>query len=369
MILGRLLTNSTDMKGPTPDYKQLLDSLTTAILLVDDSLRMIYLNIASEHLLEVSQDYAQGMSLFEVFDSDPPELENINISLETSSAFTIRKATWHLHNGKTITVDFTVTPITESGLMMLEIQSLDRFLQISREEALITSQNTTRNLVRGLAHEVKNPLGGIRGAAQLLEKELKQAGIDSDFQEYTHVIISESDRLRNLVDRMLGPRQPTDFKAVNIHVVLERVITLLKAETKGRIHIRRNYDPSIPEIKGDLELLIQALLNVARNSMQALSQLKESQNPTIEIETKIRRQFTIGREYYPLICSININDNGPGIPKKIQEEIFYPMISGRAEGTGLGLSISQQLINQHKGLIEFTSKPGDTRFSIYIPLG
>jgi two-component system nitrogen regulation sensor histidine kinase GlnL len=369
MILGRLLKNSMDMKGPSPDFKQLLDSLTTAIMLIDDSMRLVYLNIASEHLLEISLDFAYGINARELFGSNPPDLESMGKSLQTESAYTKRKATWSLHNKKTITVDFTVTPLLESKLIMLEIQPLDRFLQISRDEALITSQNTTRNLLRGLAHEVKNPLGGIRGAAQLLDKELRQISSNNDFREYTNVIISESDRLRNLVDRILGPRQPIDFESVNIHSVMERVITLLKAETRGSIQIKRNYDPSIPDLKGDIELLIQALLNIARNAMQALSQQTDNQHPTIELETRIHRKFTIGRKFYPLVCGICINDNGPGIPPNIQEEIFYPMISGRAEGTGLGLSISQQLINQHNGLIEFTSQPGNTRFRIYIPLG
>ncbi|MEO0442561.1 MAG: nitrogen regulation protein NR(II) [Pseudomonadota bacterium] len=352
-----------------PDYKQLLDNLTTAVMLVNDQYRLVYLNPACESLLHISLDFAYGVSASGFFHESDDDFDNICNSLKQDNQFTKRKARWRLHNKKTITVDYTVTPLQDTRQIMLEIQPLDRILQISREEAMIASQSTTRSLIRGLAHEVKNPLGGIRGAAQLLDKELRQISDNPDLKDYTQVIISESDRLRNLVDRMIGPRQSIRFSDVNIHEVLERVLTLTKAENKGSIQLKRNYDPSIPAISGDLELLIQAVLNIVRNANQALSRQADNGNPYIELSTRVQRQLTIGRKYYPLVCCIGITDNGPGIPAEIIEDIFYPMISGRADGTGLGLSISQQLINQHKGLIECSSKPGCTRFSIYIPLG
>ncbi|MGH1439994.1 MAG: nitrogen regulation protein NR(II) [Cellvibrionaceae bacterium] len=354
--------------GVSPDFKQLLDNLTTAVMLVDDQLRLLHMNTACESLLQVSLNHAYGASINSFYHESSEALEKVTKTLTEEALYTKRKARWRLHNKQHITVDYTVTPLNNVNQILFEIHPLDRLLQISREEAMIASQGTTRNLIRGLAHEVKNPLGGIRGAAQLLEKELDEISDNPELKDYTNVIIAESDRLRNLVDRMLGPRQIVNFQATNIHEVLERVITLIKAETKGSISLNRNYDPSIPEINADAELLIQAVLNILRNAIQALNSDKQNDSPTINIETRVQRQFTIGRQHYPLVCFISIADNGPGIPPDLIQDIFYPMISGRADGSGLGLSISQQLINQHKGLIECASEPGDTRFSIYIPL-
>jgi two-component system nitrogen regulation sensor histidine kinase GlnL len=198
----------------------------------------------------------------------------------------------------------------------------------------------------------------------LLERELPA----EELQEFTQIIIEEVDRLRNLVDRMLGPRQLPNFEDINVHEVLERVATVIHAECGGDIRLKRDYDPSIPDFPGDKEMLIQAMLNIARNAMQALQEADLSENSSIALRTRIQRQFTIGRQYHNLVCRIDIEDNGPGIPSHIVEDIFYPMITGRAEGTGLGLAISQHLIQQHQGLIECSSHPGKTTFSIYIPL-
>ncbi len=349
---------------PIPEYKQLLDSLTTAVVLVDSTFRVLDINTAAESLLEVSLQQITNTPLGGYFHESIDALEKMRNSLVESSQYTKRKARWRLHTGKRITVDYTVTPLVEKSHVLLEIQPLDRLLRISREEALLASQETTKNLIRGVAHEVKNPLGGIRGAAQLLDRELNT----DDLKEYTHIIMAESDRLRNLVDRMLGPRQPSQMQPTNIHEVFERVIAVMNAETAGKILLTRNYDPSIPDIPGDAELLIQATLNIVRNAMQALLEQANNDAPEITLSTRIHRQFTIGRKHYPLVANMSIQDNGPGIPQKIIDDIFYPMISGRAEGSGLGLSIAQQLITQHRGLIECASEPGNTIFSIYIPL-
>lgn len=350
------------------DFKNLLDNLTTAVMLVDEQLRVIHLNTACEHFFGVSLDHVYGQIIDTFFFESSEAFDKVHAAIRENAQYTKRKAVWMLNSGKEMTVDYTVTPMAETKQLLFEIQPLDRLLQISRDEAMIASQETTRNLVRGLAHEVKNPLGGIRGAAQLLDREFDDSTANDELKEYTHIIISEADRLRNLVDRMLGPRDMTPFEEVNVHEVFERVLSIIKAETKGSIDIRRDYDPSIPEFKGDIELLIQAFLNVARNAVQALKSHTDNTAPCIVFSTCIQRQFTIGRNHYPLVCRARITDNGPGIPEKIIKDIFYPMISGRAEGTGLGLAISQQLINQHNGLIECSSEPGKTEFSIYIPL-
>lgn len=370
MLLNRFLQKNQDSQkvvGITPDFKQLLDNLSTAIILVDEQLRLIYLNTACEHLLHVSLDHVCGSSISSFYVESDEALSKARQTMEDESLYTKRKACWHLHNGSKITVDYTVTPLKEKRQILFEVQPLDRLLQINREEATLAAQSISRNLIRGLAHEVKNPLGGIRGAAQLLDKEITEIERE-DLSEYTNIIISESDRLRSLVDRMMGPNQLIIFQPINIHDVLERVITLINAETGKGIVLKRNYDPSIPEIEGALDLLIQAFLNIIHNAVEALNQ-SSVVSPEITILTRIRRQFTIGRKHYPLVCSVVVSDNGPGIPDDLIGEIFYPMISGRAEGTGLGLSISQQLINQHNGLIECCSEPGLTQFSVYIPLG
>jgi len=220
-------------------------------------------------------------------------------------------------------------------------------------------------LIRGLAHEIKNPLGGLRGAAQLLARELP----DASLHDYTDIIIQEADRLGNLLDRMLGSNSLLQLEPLNIHEVLERVATLVNAETDGAINIIRDYDPSIPELTGDRERLIQATLNITRNAMQVLQGEPSIEAPSITLRTRTRRQFTIGSDRHKLVCHVTISDNGPGIPPALVDTLFLPMVSGRANGTGLGLSIAQSMLNQHHGLIECSSKHGCTAFHLYIPLG
>ncbi|MCB1725943.1 MAG: PAS domain-containing sensor histidine kinase, partial [Gammaproteobacteria bacterium] len=210
------------------------------------------------------------------------------------------------------------------------------------------------------AHEIKNPLGGLRGAAQLLESELDSA----ELQEYTHIIIQEADRLQELVNRMLGPNRRPSFEPVNIHHVLERVRTLVLAETAERMTIIRDYDPSIPELIGDHDQLIQAMLNVVRNAARALGE-----SGTVTLRTRIQRQLTIGNERYRLAAKIDIIDDGPGIPPEIADTLFLPMVTAGTGGMGLGLSIAQSLINQHRGLIECNSRQGETVFTIFLPVG
>jgi two-component system nitrogen regulation sensor histidine kinase GlnL len=246
-----------------------------------------------------------------------------------------------------------------SGLgLLVELTPLDRQLRISREENLLAQQSVSRALTRNLAHEIKNPLGGLRGAAQLLERELA----DPALKEYTSIIIGEADRLQNLVDRMLGPNSIPRKREINVHQVVERVRQLVAAEVPSRVRLIRDYDPSIPPLVGDPDQLIQAVLNIVRNAMQAVG--KEGD---ITLRTRTLRQFTIGHVRHKLVIKIDIVDTGPGIPAEIMEQIFYPMVSGRPGGTGLGLSIAQTIISQHGGLIECTSEPGNTCFSLLLP--
>ncbi|MCK7544293.1 nitrogen regulation protein NR(II) [Marinobacter bryozoorum] len=351
------------------DYKSILDNLTTAVIVVDGKLRIDYLNPAAESMLETSLSRVRGFRLAGLLLETDQSLDTLQTAVRTGQTYTRREAEFLMAAGNRLTVDYSVTPFGAGpDRLLLEIQPRDRLLRISREEDLLTQQEATRILVRGMAHEIKNPLGGIRGAAQLLDRELSDAGQ----KEYTQVIIDEADRLRSLVDRMLGPNRALRLAPTNIHEVLERVRTLLEAESRGRLSFRRDYDVSVPEFPGDKEQLIQAFLNIARNAMEAAFEYRDGpcsdEPPTITFRTRVLRQFTIGQKRHRLVCRVDIIDNGPGIPPDLLQNIFYPMISGRANGTGLGLSITQSIIGQHRGLVECESEPGETDFIIFLPL-
>jgi two-component system nitrogen regulation sensor histidine kinase GlnL len=341
----------------------LLDNLATAILVLRPDNSLSYLNSSAEALLDVSGKRAIDLPLSRILDAKSQAFVSLIDALAMRTACTKRSEKLILVNGQEITVDYTLTPFEQKGQQFtaLELRGLDRMLRISREESLLTTQSTSRLLVRGLAHEIKNPLGGIRGAAQLLEAELD----DEELKEYTAIIISETDRLSALVDRLLGPHKPPQLRAVNIHEILERVCTLIKAEQNIQLEIQRDYDPSIPELQGDADQLLQAVLNIVRNAMQAL---KNTEQPQITLRTRVLRQHTISKLRHKLVAHLAIIDNGPGVSPELIETMFYPMISGRPEGSGLGLSIAQSILSQHQGLIECHSEPGETTFSIFIPL-
>jgi two-component system, NtrC family, nitrogen regulation sensor histidine kinase GlnL len=343
-------------------FKRILEHLNTAILLFNRDLKLTYVNTAGEVLLADSERHLVGTNAMELFKfSDPAMLINLQQCLTMVEPLVDRELVLD-RMGQSFTVNFSVTPLLEddrANEILVELQRVDNHLRISKEEQLLSQQNTARLLVRGLAHEIKNPLGGLRGAAQLLALELA----DPELKEYTQIIIAESDRLQGLMDKLLGPNKPPDFKVINIHEVLERVRQLVEAESSGNLSIVCDYDPSIPEIRADRDLLIQAVLNIAKNAVQALDGKGQ-----ITLKTRIQRNQPIGRKHHKLTVKMDIIDNGSGIDPDIMERIFYPMITGRADGTGLGLSIAQSLINQHNGLIECQSEPGNTVFSIILPL-
>jgi len=349
-------------------HQGLLDNLKTGVMLLDRDLHLRYINIAAEGLLEISDRKANRLFLGEIFIGATKDIEEMRLALAKNTSFTKRKAELRLANGKNITVDYTLNPYEEAGELqaLLELHSLEQVQRINREENFMSTHTTTRELVRGLAHEIKNPLGGIRGAAQLLAQELP----DEDLQDYTNVIIEEADRLHNLVDRLVGSRKPPVMKALNIHEVLERVKSLVEAEIdRDTTQLIRDYDPSIPAVRGDAEQLIQAMLNIVRNAMQALTSPDvEHHLGKIYLKTRILRNLTIGEDFHRQAAAISIIDNGPGIPEQLMETIFYPMISGRADGTGLGLSITHSIISLHSGMIERESRPGATCFTVYLPL-
>ena len=344
-------------------YRDILEQLNTAVAVVDaggDGLfRVTYLNQSAQSLFAHSEARAVGLPLAQlVRDSHttPAALQRV---LDTGQPFTKREAPLHVPSGL-VRVNYSIAPLSETELLA-EFERLDRFIRIGRDERHVTLQETMRKLARGLAHEIKNPLGGIRGAAQLLERQLPS----QEQREYTAVIMAEADRLRKLADRILGSNVQCRFAPVNVHHVIERVVKLLDAERPSRVAFKRAYDPSLPEVEGDFEKLVQATLNVLANAVLAL---KDTPDPTITLETRVVRQFTIATTRHRLAANVDFIDNGPGIPADIADRIFYPMISGRPDGSGLGLAITQTILAQHHGLVECQSEPGRTVFSFYLPI-
>ncbi len=346
---------------PLKSSQQILENLSNAVLCLDAALKVVYMNPACEVLFGISSRYAEGLPLAQAIPHMAQQNEQLHETLFSGHAYTARELT--LPKGsESVTVDCTVTPLINNdgghGLL-LELMPLDRHLRISRDDQLLAQHEASRHVVRGLAHEIKNPLGGLRGAAQLLERELDTEAL----KEYTQVIIGEADRLQNLVDRLLGPNKPPELEAINIHEPLERVRQLVAAELGEHIQITRDFDPSIPVIVADAEQLIQVFLNIIRNAVQAVGD-----EGHIVLRTRTQRRFTIGSQNHRLVVRVDIVDDGPGVEAEMIEQIFYPMVTSRAEGSGLGLSIAQSLINAHGGLIECHSKPGETVFSIFLPL-
>lgn len=347
---------------------RILESLSTAVMLVDRKHRIHYNNPAAEMLLQAGHKRILSSRLDHLFLKYETKLfSEFDAIFETGHSYTQRDCEFILHNGQDLLVDCSVSKHNHDTheFLLIEMQAKNRLKRISREEQLHENQETAQILVRGFAHEVKNPLGGIRGAAQLLDAELT----NPEHHEYTQVIMSESDRLRSLVDRMLGSNKALKKTESNIHEILERVYSLIHAESGGSVKIVRDYDPSIPEFSGDKGQLIQAFLNITKNALQALSkQIADGKEASIILRTRTLRQFTIGHTRHRLVLRVDIIDNGPGIPKDSIQNIFYPMISGRADGTGLGLSITQSILTKHEGLVECESKPGETDFIVYLPI-
>lgn len=347
----------------TPAERRALDHMATAVMLLDPGLCVQYMNTAAEMLFAISLRQVCGHCLSDVLQCPGETIQrHLLEAVATGQPVTERQIPMACADTRQVTLDCTVIPLPKregSPGVLLEVQQVDRHIRITREERLITQHEVTRDVVRGLAHEIKNPLGGLRGAAQLLRAELA----DRELREYTDIIIQEADRLQNLVDRIVGPNRLPANASLNIHNVLERVRSLVQAEAGERVELVRDYDPSIPELFGDTDQLIQAILNVVRNAARAVQDTGQ-----ILLRTRILRQFTIGNSRHRLVAQIQIKDDGPGIPAAIMDRLFYPMVTSGTGGMGLGLSIAQSIINQHKGLIECISKPGETLFTIYLPV-
>jgi two-component system nitrogen regulation sensor histidine kinase GlnL len=329
--------------------------------LLDEHLLIAALNPAAENILCISQKRARGQSLLQLVD-DEPEMRDILARVQSTGdhyANEMRLAPTEVHNEERI-VDCRVSPIAlDDACLLVEMTDVTRRAQISRENALLIQHGAGRQMIRQLAHEIKNPLGGIRGAAQLLERQLD----DAELREYTDVVISETDRLAALVDTLLGPGGPPNKKPVNIHELLEYVVRIITAEDRRSVVIRREYDPGLPSINLDRDQMVQAFLNLVRNATASLNG-----QGTLTLRSRAVSNFTIGDARHRVIASIEIEDDGPGIPAQMQDSVFYPLVTSRPDGTGLGLPAAQELLSRHKGLIEFESRPGRTVFYVRIPL-
>jgi two-component system nitrogen regulation sensor histidine kinase GlnL len=336
-----------------------LELLTTAVLMLDETLHVTYANPAAEDLLAHGVKHLMGAHVEKILPGNPQFTQRLQQSIGADAGFNENDLEIDL-GGDRVHLHCVISPVdTDASRLVLELRELDQQIKIAREEKILEQQEANRELIRNLAHEIKNPLGGIRGSAQLLERELG----DAELREFTQVIVKETDRLQSLMNRLLTPSRLPRIEPLGIHEVTERVRQLLLAEFPGTLSIVRDYDPSVPELPGDKEQLIQAILNVARNAAQATQG-----NGEIRFITRIARQVTIARLRYRHAIAVTIEDNGPGVPAGLAERVFYPLVSGREGGTGLGLSLAQSYVSQHQGLIEFDSVPGRTRFTILLPI-
>ncbi|NHZ91652.1 PAS domain-containing sensor histidine kinase [Massilia sp. CCM 8733] len=357
----------TPAASPRRDGMAGLDLLASAVLLVDASGAITFANAACENLLESSLRALQRQQLHTLF-LNAEELTNLcQQALAHKYADLRQDLTLERSGREPLHVHSIVSEAGEWGIV-IELRENVQQLKLDREERILDQSQVNKELVRNLAHEIKNPLGGIRGAAQLLELELPALHL-TQLREYTQVIIKEADRLQTLVDRLLAPhRRPHIVGDVNIHEVLERVRSLMLAEFPAGLTIRRDYDASIPEFRGDKEQLIQTVLNIAHNAAQALSERIVAGEAELIFKTRVARQVTLAKVRYGLALDLHIIDNGPGIPPQIRDRIFYPLVSGREGGSGLGLTLAQTFVQQHMGVIECESRPGFTDFRILLPL-
>ena len=375
-----------------------LDLLATAIMLVDDRLTVRYANPAAENLFELSSKALVGQTIADIFTDARVLGAAIEYALANNCSYTEHDLELDAAGRNKLHLSCTISPVemegrsegrqgradslvvqppvcgeramapapatgrsanVSQGLLLLELRHIEQQLKIAREERLLDQSQANRELIRNLAHEIKNPLGGIRGAAQLLDRELDRPNL----HEYTHVIMKEADRLQSLMDRLLTPHRLPRPALLNIHEVLERVRSLILAEYPQGVTIQRDYDTSLPLLQGDKEQLIQVVLNIMRNAAQAMSG-----NGQITLKTRVARQATLARRRYKHALELQISDTGPGIAEELRERIFYPLVSGREGGSGLGLTLAQTFVTQHHGAITFESQPGNTTFTLLLPI-
>lgn len=346
-----------------PGPAAILDLIATAVLVVDSASAVAWLNDAAAHLLATSPAAARGRALTALL-ADGATLEAL-LARSRESAEPIALRAFNLapaaRADARYQVDVSLTPLGAAmpGGVLVEVADTTQPSRMTRDSALLVQQGGSRVMARQLAHEIKNPLGGLRGAAQLLERELPT----EELKEYTRVIIGEADRLRALVDSLLGPARPVRREHANVHELLDRVYRLARAEAPEGVVIERDYDPSLPALALDRDLLVQAMLNLARNAVQALGA-----RGRLTLRSRALTNATIGTERHRVVASLQFEDDGPGVPPELGETIFYPLVTARAGGTGLGLAVAQDVATRHGGIIEFDSRPGHTVFSLLLPM-
>jgi len=341
-----------------------LEQLATATIIFDKSLKIIYINSSAEVLLELSHGQAFKQSV-EIFFEDRNFFKAaLDSAIKQQSSYRENEYFIKSKKNKTICVTLTISQLNnEPDHFIIEFIQMDQHVRVAKEESMFIQQQANSELLRNLAHEIRNPLGGLRGAAQLLEKELDNKALE----EYTQIIISEADRLQNLMNKLLTPHQLPTYQKTNIHEVIERVRSLVLSEFGKDVAFVRDYDVSLPEIVADREKLIQAVLNIVRNAIQSML-INNTQNMQLKLTTRSERQIVFHKKKHAAAIRIDIKDNGPGIPLNIQDKIFYPLVSGNEEGSGLGLPLSQNIVTQHKGMITFISQTEHTKFSILLPI-
>jgi len=359
--VGAKLLEARHSRSSNLDKNTVLRELTTAVLLVSPDIEVIWMNAAAEDLLGVSLKRAQYQNLAAL----APGLDSLAdlcsraIREQHSFGQTINLPRFQRESGdQELAVRVSMLADSRDNLLLVELFDITQRHQLDRENALVAQHGVSRRMLRQLAHEIRNPLGGLRGAAQLLERELN----DASLREFTQIIINEADRLAALMDSLLGPNRQPNRKLLNIHELLERVATIVESEW-NRLTVKRDYDPSLPELLLDRDQLIQALLNLLRNAAQAI----DGQG-TIVVRTRILTNHILHTTAHKLVALIEIEDNGPGVPADIADTLFYPLVSGRADGTGLGLPLAQDLVNRHQGLIEYESTPTRTVFRMHLPV-
>ena len=339
-----------------------LELLATAVLLLDRTRHITYANPAAENLFALSKKHLVGHRPVEVFSEAAGLSAAIDKAVMGGASYTEQELELAVNGRPKLHLTCTVSPVdVKDATLLIEFRHIDQQLKIAREERLNEQQQANRELIRNLAHEIKNPLGGIRGAAQLLERELDQPHLI----EYTQVVIGEADRLQSLVNRLLTPHRLPTFRRTNIHEILTRVRGVVQAEFP-RVSIASDFDISLPEFDADPEQLTQAVLNIVRNAAQALEAKKE--RALITLTTRVARYVTLAKKRHRVALALSIEDNGPGIPEAIRDRIFYPLVSGREGGSGLGLTLAQAFIAQHSGAIDCESAPGRTVFTILLPV-
>ena len=346
--------------------KTFLSELNTGIIILDRSLKVVSINPSALSFLDTSEMLSIGNKIDQVFYEEPDNLKSFEGSLKEHRGFTKTDALLHLKKGKKVLCNYSIHPISEGSQdgLLIEITNKEASSELIERYRMQSNQQISQDFVRGMAHEIKNPLSGIRGSAQLLSNKLKNV----QQKEYTDIIIKQTDRLTALVDSILGPNQKPDFKWQNIHYPIENVLSLIEKEsTYKKFKILKDFDPSIPELFIDSYLIENSILNLVKNARDALIE-SDTASPKIEIITRISHGEIIEKNRTATTCKISVVDNGPGISEDIKDSIFFPMITGKDKGTGLGLSITQGIISQHKGNIHFDSRPNKTEFFINIPI-